>query len=218
MRSNTKTDEVDKFMAPPAKETTSLFQEMRTSLLNILSVFKMAKFYLVVMLPFYYGAHFTFVHSEMTRAFASCIFGLRFVSLAMMIYTSSVAFSSFTFGIIASHKGVSIPFSLGFSIDMTLYTACLCINPNNITLNVILLIFGGFGVTAGIWSTLVVEVIRTKLPKDVSSVVWALLFNLGCAAMTSISLLLCVVYKIYLMAGILFLSMVLYAIDVVLLK
>lgn len=189
---------------------SSLFKEVLISLRNIWSVLQLPMFYLVILLPFYNGLLWTFLHGEMTRAFASCILGLRYVSLSMIVYSVCATLSSYCFGLLASIKGVSIPFMFGFLTDMSLYTACLCINPTTASWWAVLGLFGGFGVSSGIWLTLTVEVMSAKLPKDLASPLWAVLFHIGCGSLSLFSVSLCVVSKVYLMAAVLLLAMIMY--------
>jgi len=95
-------------------ESASLALLFMNSLKNIWSALKFTKIYLIILLPFYNGLNWTFIHSEMTRAFASCIFGLQYVSLSMMVYSALVGCSSYLFGKMASIKGGRYLFSLHF--------------------------------------------------------------------------------------------------------
>ena len=186
--------------------------------ISLVQTWKMAfslKHGLIFMLTIYTGFLFSFVYGELTRAYAACLLGLDDVSISIVFTSVGNVLSAMCSGRIAGAYGRNVPFAFGFVLDMALYMICLLLQPEAIERWMVYLLFFAFGVSLGVWVTLVNELYGDYFPEnqDIAFNLWNVSFNVGLFIFYAISTVLCVYIKLYLLMAVLILAVFLYAIS-----
>nr|XP_039257120.1 protein unc-93 homolog A-like isoform X1 [Styela clava] len=168
---------------------------------------------LVAGITFYNGIMMSFVYSELTRAYASCVLGLYQVGIGIIIYgLGDVIFSFFVAKTPTTGMWRNFPVLLAFTADILNYLFCLTWEPNADNPWVIYLFFLGFGCSDGIWQTLsnfrYGEYFSRR--KDIAFTTWNLWINFGFFVQYSLSSYMCVYKKIYMNMALLIVASVLY--------
>nr|XP_039273579.1 UNC93-like protein [Styela clava] len=164
---------------------------------------------LLIPITFYLGLTQGFIFSELTRAFSSCVVGVEMVGIHMATFGFSDAVLSYIVGKYGQKLGRTPFFILSMVVDLCSYSYCLLWDPNLESAWSIFLIYFAFGVSDGIWQTLlnVLYIEYFEGSHDVAITTWAFWITAGFATQFGWSTSLCVYIKIYVQIGMLILGM-----------
>jgi len=173
------------------------------------------KHLLIFMMTVYQGFEFNFITAELSRAYAACILGLDSVSTGIVVFTVSNISSTYVCGLLASKYGRNLPFAIGYASALGSYLACLLLDPVTVGPLGVYSIFFAFGISLGIWVTLVNEMYGSYFPtqKDIAYNLWNVMFNVGLFIPYAISTSLCVYTKIYIQITALTVALLLYSVS-----
>ena len=193
----------------------NLCTNFNTSVIKTVKMLFCFKHSLIVLLPIYNGFLFSYVYGEMTRAFAACFLGLDDVSISTVLFSLGNVISSYFSGQMAASYSRNLPFALGYVLDMSLYLTCLLLDPADTERWIVYILFFGFGLSMGVWITLVNELYGDYFPanQDIAFNLWNVLFNVGLFVFYAISTIFCVYVKIYILMTALTLAMFLYVVS-----
>ena len=194
------------------EQNNNVVLQLLNSLSELFLMIVSYKHFIIILLSIYTGLTFAFVHTEMSRAFASCILGLNHVSLCFVVFASMFLFSSSIFSRIAGRFGRNIPFTIAYVSDMFLFMFCLYAEPANMKHLTVYALFLGFGFTQGIWMPLINELYTDyfKDQKETAVAVYQLMFSLGNLLVFAFSTALCVHVKMYVLIFVLSSGLLIY--------
>lgn len=196
------------------EENGSLFSLMVKSVKDIFTHLIRPKQLLIVPITIYDGLMAGFVFSELTRAYSSCVLGVSTVGINMAIYGLADAIFSYISGKFGQKLGRPVFFLICSVIDVCNYSYCLLWEPSAEYSWTIYVIFFSFGVTDGMWQTLINVMYIDFFPEDhnISLSSWNLLLLVGITLQYSWSTSLCVYTKLYIQFGMLASGMSLYGV------
>ncbi|XP_078484598.1 protein unc-93 homolog A-like [Ciona intestinalis] len=179
--------------------------KLKTSIVTTLRLCVYPKHLLISLLTIYNGMTLAFVITELTRAYASCFFGLDKVSLCSMIFGAADAFSAVITGKLVAKIGRNILFIVAFLIDVVCYVLCLLELPNQHNQWLVYLLFFCLGASDGVWQPLIMAMYSEYFPKQtvIACNLWNVVINIGYTFQFAISTSLCVQSKIYIQLSLL---------------
>nr|XP_018672243.1 protein unc-93 homolog A-like isoform X2 [Ciona intestinalis] len=184
--------------------------KLKTSVITTLKLCVHPKHILISLLTIYNGMTLAFIMTELTRAYASCFFGLDKVSLCSMIFGAADAFSAVITGKLVAKIGRNILFLVAFLIDVVCYVLCLLELPNEHNQWLVYFLFFCLGASDGVWQPLIMAMYGEYFPKQtiIACNLWNVVINVGYTFQFAISTSLCVHSKIYIQLGVLVVGLV----------
>ncbi|XP_039253326.2 UNC93-like protein [Styela clava] len=111
---------------------------------------------LIIPITFYVGLTQAYVFSELTRAFSSCVVGVSMVGIHMATYGLSDAILSYIIAKYGQKLGRNIFFVVSTVLSTLGYLYCLLWNPSPGSAWSVFLIYVAFGISDGVWQTLLI--------------------------------------------------------------
>ncbi|KAM8788027.1 protein unc-93 homolog A [Rhynchonycteris naso] len=185
-----------------------------STLLLTFKLFRDKRLRLLVLLPMYSGFQQAFLAGEYTRSYTTCALGIHFVGYVMICFSATNALCSLLCGKVSQYTGRIALYALGAVTHLSCIIALLLWKPKPDQLAVFFVVSGLWGVADAVWQTqnnalYGVLFDRTKEAAFANYRLWeALAFVIAFGYST----FLCVSIKLYILLGVLGLTMLAYAV------
>ncbi|XP_054450996.1 protein unc-93 homolog A isoform X1 [Pteronotus mesoamericanus] len=182
---------------------------------TLLSTFKLLRdrrLRLLVLLPMYSGFEQAFLAGDYTRSYATCALGIHFVGYVMICFAAANSLCSALYGRVSQHTGRIPLYAFGAATHLSCIVALLLWRPSPDQLPVFFVFSGLWGVADAVWQTqnnVLFGVLFDK-NKEAAFANYRLWEALGFVIAFGCSSFLCVSVKLYVLLGVLCLSMLAY--------
>uniref|UniRef100_G1RLQ6 Protein unc-93 homolog A n=1 Tax=Nomascus leucogenys TaxID=61853 RepID=G1RLQ6_NOMLE len=176
-----------------------------STLLSTFKLYRDKRLCLLILLPLYSGLQQGFLSSEYTRSYVTCALGIRFVGYVMICFSATDALCSVLYGKVSQHTGRVVLYALGFR-GSCYHLAC----------KIILLKWGSgkavlFSCTGSLWGPWqTLYGVLFEKSKEAAFANYRLWEALGFVIAFGYSTFLCVRVKLYILLGVLSLTMAAY--------
>ncbi|XP_008067057.2 protein unc-93 homolog A [Carlito syrichta] len=182
---------------------------------TLLSTFKLLRdkrLCLLVLLPLYSGLQQGFLSGEYTRSYVTCALGIQFVGYVMICFSTTDALCSLLYGKVSQYTGRILLYVLGAVTQLSSIIALLLWRPHTQQLAVFFVFPGLWGVADAVWQTQnnALFGVLFERNKEAAFANYRLWEALGFVIAFGYSTFLCVYVKLYILLGVLTLTMVAY--------
>ncbi|PNI34441.1 UNC93A isoform 4 [Pan troglodytes] len=183
-----------------------------STLLSTFKLYRDKRLCLLILLPLYSGLQQGFLSSEYTRSYVTCTLGIQFVGYVMICFSATDALCSVLYGKVSQYTGRAVLYMLGAVTHVSCMIALLLWRPRADHLAVFFVFSGLWGVADAVWQTqnnALYGVVFEK-SKEAAFANYRLWEALGFVIAFGYSTFLCVHVKLYILLGVLSLTMVAY--------
>ncbi|XP_027959003.1 protein unc-93 homolog A isoform X2 [Eumetopias jubatus] len=183
-----------------------------STLLSTLRLLRDKRLCLVGLLPLYSGFEQAFLTGDYTRSYVTCALGIPFVGYVMICFSATNSLCSVLYGRLSQHTGRIALYALGAVTHLSCIIALLLWKPHPHQLAVFFVFSGLWGVADAVWQTQnnVLYGILFEKNKEAAFANYRLWEALGFVIAFGYSTFLCVNIKLYILLGVLSLTMVAY--------
>ncbi|XP_053448689.1 protein unc-93 homolog A isoform X1 [Nycticebus coucang] len=183
-----------------------------STLLSTFRLFKDRRLRLLVLLPLYSGLQQGFLSGEYTRSYVTCALGIQFVGYVMICFSAIDSLCSLLYGRLSQYTGRIALYLLGAGTQMSCAIALLLWRPHPDHLAVYFVFPGLWGVADAVWQTQNNALYGVLFEKDKEAAFsnYRLWEALGFVIAFGYSTFLCVYIKLYILLGVLTLTMAAY--------
>ncbi|ELW69059.1 Protein unc-93 like protein A [Tupaia chinensis] len=183
-----------------------------STLLATFRLLKDRRLQLLVLLPLYSGLQQGFLSGEYTRSYTSCVLGIHFVGYVMICFSATNSLCSLLYGRLSKFTGRIALYSLGSVIQLACITALLLWRPRSDQLALFFVFPGLWGMADAVWQTQNNALYGVLFEKDKEAAFanYRLWEALGFVVAFGYSTFLCVSVKLYILLGVLGLTMAAY--------
>uniref|UniRef100_A0A8C0MEW2 Protein unc-93 homolog A n=2 Tax=Canis lupus familiaris TaxID=9615 RepID=A0A8C0MEW2_CANLF len=184
---------------------------------TLLSTFKLLRdkrLRLLVLLPMYSGFEQAFLAGDYTRSYTTCALGIHFVGYVMICFSATNSLCSVLYGRLSQYTGRKALYGLGAVTHLSCIVALLLWKPHPDQLAVFFVFSGLWGVADAVWQTQnnVLYGVLFEKNKEAAFANYRLWEALGFVIAFGYSTFLCVYIKLYILLGVLSLTMLAYGI------
>ncbi|XP_076976958.1 protein unc-93 homolog A [Tamandua tetradactyla] len=167
---------------------------------------------LLVLLPLYSGLQQALLAGEYTRSYTTCALGIQFVGYVMICFAAADSLCSMLYGKLSPHTGRVALYVLGTVIQLSCIVALLLWKPHPSQMAVFFVFPALWGVADAVWQTQnnALYAVLFEENKEAAFANYRLWEALGFVIAFGYSTFLCVYVKLYIVLGVLILSMVAY--------
>ncbi|XP_030659944.1 protein unc-93 homolog A isoform X2 [Nomascus leucogenys] len=183
-----------------------------STLLSTFKLYRDKRLCLLILLPLYSGLQQGFLSSEYTRSYVTCALGIRFVGYVMICFSATDALCSVLYGKVSQHTGRVVLYALGAVTHVSCMIALLLWRPRADQLAVFFVFSGLWGVADAVWQTQnnALYGVLFEKSKEAAFANYRLWEALGFVIAFGYSTFLCVRVKLYILLGVLSLTMAAY--------
>ncbi|XP_039737480.1 protein unc-93 homolog A isoform X2 [Pteropus medius] len=199
---------------PQKSEAENRSPSFRSTLLSTFKLFGDKRLRFLILLPMYSGFEQAFLAGDYTRSYATCALGIQFVGYVMICFSATNALCSELYGKLSQHTGRVALYMLGAVTHLSCIVALLLWKPSPDQLAVFFVFAGLWGVADAVWQTQnnVLYGVLFEKDKEAAFANYRLGEALGFVIAFGYSAFLCVSVKLYILLGVLCLTMVAYGI------
>ncbi|XP_037591858.1 protein unc-93 homolog A [Cebus imitator] len=185
-----------------------------STLLSTFKLYRDQRMCLLILLPLYSGLQQGFLSGEYTRSYVTCALGIQFVGYVMICFSAADALCSVLYGKVSQYTGRAALYVLGAVTQLSCMIALLLWRPRADQLAVFFVFSGLWGVADAVWQTQnnALYGVLFEKSKEAAFANYRLGEALGFVAAFGYSTFLCVHVKLYILLGVLSLTMVAYGI------
>ncbi|XP_054970412.1 protein unc-93 homolog A isoform X2 [Pan paniscus] len=183
-----------------------------STLLSTFKLYRDKRLCLLILLPLYSGLQQGFLSSEYTRSYVTCTLGIQFVGYVMICFSATDALCSVLYGKVSQYTGRAVLYVLGAVTHVSCMIALLLWRPRADHLAVFFVFSGLWGVADAVWQTQnnALYGVLFEKSKEAAFANYRLWEALGFVIAFGYSTFLCVHVKLYILLGVLSLTMVAY--------
>ncbi|KAM6181779.1 protein unc-93 homolog A [Erethizon dorsatum] len=183
-----------------------------SKLLSTFMLLRDKRLCMLILLPLYSGLQQGFISSEYTRSYATCTLGIQFVGYVMICFSAASSLCSLLYGKISQYTGRVVLYVLGTVTHLSCIVTLLLWQPHPAHMAVFFILPGLWGVADAVWQTQnsVLYGVLFEKDKEAAFANYRLWEALGFVITFGYSTFLCVSTKLYILAGVLTLTMVAY--------
>ncbi|XP_013372876.1 PREDICTED: protein unc-93 homolog A isoform X4 [Chinchilla lanigera] len=183
-----------------------------STLLSTFMLLKDKRLCLLILLPLYSGLQQGFISGEYTRSYATCALGIQFVGYVMICFSAASSLCSLLYGKISQYTGRAVLYVLGSVTHLSCIVTLLLWKPHPAQMAVFFILPGLWGVADAVWQTQnnVLYGVLFEKNKEAAFANYRLWEALGFVIAFGYSTFLCVSTKLYILAGVLTLTMAAY--------
>ncbi|NP_001137419.1 protein unc-93 homolog A isoform X3 [Homo sapiens] len=183
-----------------------------STLLSTFKLYRDKRLCLLILLPLYSGLQQGFLSSEYTRSYVTCTLGIQFVGYVMICFSATDALCSVLYGKVSQYTGRAVLYVLGAVTHVSCMIALLLWRPRADHLAVFFVFSGLWGVADAVWQTQnnALYGVLFEKSKEAAFANYRLWEALGFVIAFGYSMFLCVHVKLYILLGVLSLTMVAY--------
>ncbi|CAO2628821.1 Protein unc-93 homolog A [Lemmus lemmus] len=185
---------------------------LRSTVLSTFMLFKDKRLCLLMLLPLYSGLHQGFLYGEYTKSYATCALGIHFVGYVMICFSAVTSLCSLLYGKISKYTGRAALYVMGATIHLICIIVLLLWRPNPAQLPVFFILSGLWGMADAVWQTQnnALYGVLFEQKKEAAFANYRLGEALGFVIAFGYSSFLCVSTKLYILLGILSLTITAY--------
>nr|XP_021523512.1 protein unc-93 homolog A isoform X2 [Aotus nancymaae] len=185
-----------------------------STLLSTFKLYRDKRLCLLILLPLYSGLQQGFLSSEYTRSYVTCALGIQFVGYVMICFSAADALCSVLYGKVSQYTGRVALYVLGAVTQLSCVIALLLWRPRADQLAVFFVFSGLWGVADAVWQTQnnALYGVLFEKSKEAAFANYRLWEALGFVIAFGYSTFLCVHVKLYILLGVLSLTMAAYGI------
>ncbi|XP_020039066.2 protein unc-93 homolog A isoform X2 [Castor canadensis] len=185
-----------------------------STLLSTFRLFRDKRLCLLILLPLYSGLQQGFLSGEYTRSYVTCALGIQFVGYVMICFAATTSLCSLLYGKISQYTGRTALYLLGAATHLSCIIALLLWHPRSSQMAVFFLLPGLWGLSDAVWQTQnnALYGILFEKSKEAAFANYRLGEALGFVIAFGYSPFLCISTKLYILAGVLSLTMVAYGV------
>ncbi|XP_049991983.1 protein unc-93 homolog A isoform X2 [Alexandromys fortis] len=183
-----------------------------STVLSTFTLFKDKRLCLLMFLPLYSGLHQGFLYGEYTKSYATCALGIHFVGYVMICFSAVTSLCSLLYGKISKYTGRAALYVTGATIHLVCIIILLLWRPNPAQLPVFFILSGLWGMADAVWQTQnnALYGVLFEKKKEAAFANYRLGEALGFVIAFGYSSFLCVRTKLYILLGILSLTITAY--------
>lgn len=183
-----------------------------STVLSTFTLFKDKRLCLLMFLPLYSGLHQGFLYGEYTKSYATCALGIHFVGYVMICFSAVTSLCSLLYGKISKYTGRAALYVTGATIHLVCIIILLLWHPNPAQLPVFFILSGLWGMADAVWQTQnnALYGVLFEKKKEAAFANYRLGEALGFVIAFGYSSFLCVRTKLYILLGILSLTITAY--------
>uniref|UniRef100_A0A8C9B0D4 Protein unc-93 homolog A n=1 Tax=Prolemur simus TaxID=1328070 RepID=A0A8C9B0D4_PROSS len=183
-----------------------------STLLSTFKLFGDRRLWLLTLLPLYSGLQQGFLSGEYTRSYVTCALGIQFVGYVMICVSAADSLCSLLFGKVAQYTGRTALYALGAGTQLCCSLALLLWTPHPDQRAVFFVFSGLWGVADAVWQTQnnALYGVLFEENKEAAFATYRLWEALGFVIAFGCSTFLCVYVKLYILLGVLSVTMVAY--------
>ncbi|XP_023370416.1 protein unc-93 homolog A isoform X2 [Otolemur garnettii] len=185
-----------------------------STLLSTFKLFRDRRLRLLVLLPLYSGLQQGFLSGEYTRSYVTCALGIQFVGYVMICFAAADSLCSLLYGKLSQYTGRMALYMLGAGTQFSCAIALLLWEPHQNQVPLFFLFPSLWGVADAVWQTQNNALFGVLFEdnKEAAFSNYRLWEALGFVIAFGYSKFLCVYIKLYILLGVLILTMVAYLI------
>ncbi|XP_058526643.1 protein unc-93 homolog A isoform X1 [Ochotona princeps] len=183
-----------------------------STLLSTIGLFRDRRLCLLSLLPLYSGLQQGFLSGEYTRSYITCALGIRFVGYVMICFSATDALCSMLYGKVSQFTGRMAIYALGAVAHVSCILALLLWSPHP-SQHALFFVFAAlWGLADAVWQTQnsALYGVLFEKHKEAAFASYRLCEALGFVVAFGYSTALCVSVKLYVLLGVLTVSMVAY--------
>ncbi|XP_075815426.1 protein unc-93 homolog A [Microtus pennsylvanicus] len=183
-----------------------------STVLSTFTLFKDKRLCLLMFLPLYSGLHQGFLYGEYTKSYATCALGIHFVGYVMICFSAVTSLCSLLYGKISKYTGRAALYVTGATIHLVCIIILLLWRPNPAQMPVFFILSGLWGMADAVWQTQnnALYGVLFEKKKEAAFANYRLGEALGFVIAFGYSSFLCVRTKLYILLGILSLTITTY--------
>nr|XP_002817631.3 protein unc-93 homolog A isoform X2 [Pongo abelii] len=183
-----------------------------STLLSTFKLYRDKRLCLLILLPLYSGLEQGFLSSEYTRSYVTCTLGIKFVGYVMICFSATDALCSVLYGKVSQYTGRAVLYVLGAVTHVSCMIALLLWRPRADQLAVFFVFSGLWGMADAVWQTQnnALYGVLFEKSKEAAFANYRLWEALGFVTAFGYSTFLCVRFKLYILLGVLSLTMAAY--------
>ncbi|XP_064454433.1 protein unc-93 homolog A isoform X2 [Mirounga angustirostris] len=183
-----------------------------STLLSTLRLLRDKRLCLLGLLPLYSGFEQAFLAGDYTRSYTTCALGIQFVGYVMICFSATNSLCSVLYGSLSQHTGRIALYALGAVTHLSCIIALLLWKPHPHQLAVFFVFSGLWGVADAVWQTQnnALYGVLFEKNKEAAFANYRLWEALGFVIAFGYSTFLCVNIKLYILLGVLSLTMLAY--------
>ncbi|KAM5228751.1 protein unc-93 homolog A [Ctenodactylus gundi] len=183
-----------------------------STMLSTFMLLKDRRLRLLVLLPLYSGLQQGFVSGEYTRSYTTCALGIHFVGYVMICFSAASSLCSLLYGQISRYTGRMALYGLGTTIHLSCIVTLLLWQPRPTQMAVFFVLPGLWGMADAVWQTQnnALYGVLFEKNKEAAFANYRLWEALGFVVAFGYSTFLCMSTKLYILAGVLTLTMAAY--------
>nr|XP_035951586.1 protein unc-93 homolog A isoform X2 [Halichoerus grypus] len=183
-----------------------------SALLSTLRLLRDKRLCLLGLLPLYSGFEQAFLAGDYTRSYTTCALGIQFVGYVMICFSATNSLCSVLYGSLSQHTGRIALYALGAVTHLSCIIALLLWRPHPHQLAVFFVFSGLWGVADAVWQTQnnALYGVLFEKNKEAAFANYRLWEALGFVIAFGYSTFLCVNIKLYILLGVLSLTMLAY--------
>lgn len=185
---------------------------VRSTLLSTFRLLRDRRLRLLVLLPMYSGFEQAFLAGDYTRSYATCALGIHFVGYVMICFSATNSLCSELYGKVSQYTGRIPLYAFGAVTQLSCIVALLLWRPSPDQLAVFFVFSGLWGMADAVWQTqnnALYGVLFDK-NKEAAFANYRLWEALGFVIAFGYSTFLCVSVKLYVLLGVLCVTMLAY--------
>ncbi|PNJ17545.1 UNC93A isoform 4 [Pongo abelii] len=183
-----------------------------STLLSTFKLYRDKRLCLLILLPLYSGLEQGFLSSEYTRSYVTCTLGIQFIGYVMICFSATDALCSVLYGKVSQYTGRAVLYVLGAVTHVSCMIALLLWRPRADQLAVFFVFSGLWGMADAVWQTQnnALYGVLFEKSKEAAFANYRLWEALGFVTAFGYSTFLCVRFKLYILLGVLSLTMAAY--------
>ncbi|KAL1770089.1 unc-93-like A isoform X1 [Sigmodon hispidus] len=186
-------------------ETRPTSPPLWSTVLSTFMLFRDKRLCLLMLLPLYSGLHQGFLYGEYTKSYATCALGIHFVGYVMICFSGFTSLCSLMYGKISKYTGRGALYILGAIIHFSCIIVLLLWHPNPAQLPVFFILPALWGMADAVWQTQnnALYGVLFEATKEAAFANYRLGEALGFVIAFGYSSFLCVSTKLYILLGVL---------------